>query len=52
MLIGIDASRYGSDQATGVEWYSHHIINALIEQIARDDMNKIVLYSREPISFD
>jgi len=52
MQIGIDASRYALDQATGVEWYSYHIINALIEQIASDDENKLVLYSREPIVFD
>ncbi|MFA6918165.1 MAG: glycosyltransferase family 1 protein [Candidatus Gracilibacteria bacterium] len=52
MQIGIDASRYGSEQATGVEWYSYHIINALIEQVAGDDDHKIVLYSREPLSYD
>ena len=52
MQIGIDASRYALDQATGVEWYSYHIINALIEQVALDDENKMVLYSREPLVFD
>lgn len=50
MKIGIDASRYGSDQATGVEWYSYHIINALIEQSAKYPESKITLYSREPLN--
>lgn len=52
MQIGIDASRYGSEQATGVEWYSRHIINALIEQADKDDGCKITLYSREPLGYD
>jgi len=29
MRIGIDASRANKDQKTGVEWYSHHIIEEL-----------------------
>lgn len=52
MLIGIDASRYSHAQATGVEWYSHHIINGLIEQIDRNEEDKLILYSREPLVFE
>ena len=52
MQIGIDASRYASDQATGVEWYSYHIINALVEQIAKNEDHKLTLYSRQALSYD
>ena len=52
MKIGIDASRYGSEQATGVEWYSYHIINALVEQIAKNEDHELVLYSRQALSYD
>lgn len=47
MKIGIDSSRYGHDQATGVEWYSWHIINNLLKIIGSED--EIFLYSREPL---
>lgn len=50
MKIGIDASRYSHASATGVEWYSWHIINNLIKQADKND--KLVLYSREPILAD
>lgn len=51
MKIGIDASRYAYDQSTGVEWYSWHIINAMIEQIRLSQRSsaknkEIILYSR------
>lgn len=47
MKIGIDASRYMDANATGVEWYSWHIINALIEQLSSTkSRDEIVLYSR------
>lgn len=47
MKIGIDASRYMDVSATGVEWYSWHIINALIEQLSSTkSRDEIVLYSR------
>ena len=49
MLIGIDASRYKHDQATGVEWYSKHIIDSLIKDVLKNDEDKIILYSREPL---
>lgn len=59
MTLGIDASRYSHEQATGVEWYSYHIINALIEQIlkangrsAAKKISKIIFYSKDPIVFD
>lgn len=47
MLIGIDASRYGHEQATGVEWYSRHIIDGILEIVSKDDSDKVVLYSRD-----
>lgn len=51
MEIAIDASRYKADGATGVEWYSWHIINALRKEFAhRKSGDRLVLYSREPFS--
>ncbi|NIA02483.1 MAG: glycosyltransferase [Nitrospirae bacterium] len=46
MKIGIDASRYADNEATGVEWYSYHIINGLIEEAKNHD---ILLYSRKKL---
>lgn len=48
MKIGIDASRYVSETATGVEWYSHHIIDGLIREILNHDNTEAVLYSPTP----
>ena len=48
MKIGIDASRYKSEQATGVEWYSWHIINALLKELKGSE-DKVTLYSRNSI---
>jgi len=45
MVIGIDASRYSHATATGVEWYSHHLLNELIPMLGRDHNSKIRLYS-------
>jgi len=47
MQIGIDASRYRATDATGVEWYSYHIINALIDKVLNLDTNtdNFILYS-------
>ncbi|MBL4694462.1 glycosyltransferase family 4 protein [Candidatus Gracilibacteria bacterium] len=42
MKIAIDASRYGHEEATGVEWYSFHIINELLKLGSEE----ITLYSR------
>ncbi|PIR55201.1 hypothetical protein COU74_02245 [Candidatus Peregrinibacteria bacterium CG10_big_fil_rev_8_21_14_0_10_36_19] len=50
MKIGIDASRYGHDQATGVEWYSKHIIDGLVK--IADKKDKIVLYSKDKIKIE
>jgi glycosyltransferase involved in cell wall biosynthesis len=52
MKIGIDASRYGHSEATGVEWYSFYIINNLIELIAGRKNDELVLYSKHHINFD
>lgn len=49
MKIGIDASRYKHAEATGVEWYSWHIINGLAEIIAGNGEDELVLYSKEKI---
>lgn len=46
MKIGIDASRYSHESATGVECYSFHIINGLLEQAKEDE---IVLYARSKL---
>lgn len=47
MKIGIDASRFSDKEATGVEWYSHHIIQALLKILSEGD--EVVLYNRSPI---
>lgn len=47
MIIGIDASRYSHESATGVEWYSWHIINALKGLVSEKD--ELVFYSRGKI---
>lgn len=44
MKIGIDASRYVDEKATGVEWYSWHIIRDLLEVAGKSD--EVVLYCR------
>lgn len=49
MKIGIDASRYRNTDATGVEWYSFHIINSLLKVLPVED--KATLYSQSPIVF-
>ncbi len=49
MKIGIDASRYKHAEATGVEWYSWHIINGLIEEMADSKDDELVLYSKGPL---
>ncbi|MBP7670806.1 glycosyltransferase family 4 protein [Candidatus Gracilibacteria bacterium] len=47
MKIGIDASRFGGEEATGVEWYSHHIITELVKILPAT--YEVVLYTRSPI---
>ncbi|MBT3865360.1 glycosyltransferase family 4 protein [Candidatus Peregrinibacteria bacterium] len=45
MKIGIDASRYRHDTATGVEWYSYHITNGIIGEALKRELNEVVLYA-------
>ncbi len=46
MIIGIDASRYGHTEATGVEWYSYYLLNELIPLLGREHHAEIRLYGR------
>lgn len=50
MKIGIDASRYKHETATGVEWYSHHIINGLLSEALKSEEAEVVLYSPNEIN--
>lgn len=52
MKIGIDASRYRIDTPTGVEWYSYHLLNALIPVLGRDHAQEIRLYTQKPTIFE
>lgn len=45
MKIGIDASRYSHETATGVEWYSYHIINGILNEVLKYEDAEAVLYS-------
>lgn len=47
MVIGIDASRYGEPEATGVEHYSRQIIDGIIGQVKKNSKLKLVLYSKK-----
>ncbi|MDX9971145.1 MAG: glycosyltransferase family 1 protein [Candidatus Gracilibacteria bacterium] len=49
MKIAIDASRYGHKSATGVEWYSFHIINHLIQE---NKEHEFLLYCRDKIDIE
>lgn len=44
MIIGIDASRYNPESATGVEWYSYHLLNELLPVLGREHNNEVRLY--------
>lgn len=48
MIIGIDASRYGHEKSTGVEWYSFNIVNEILE-LEDGGEDEIRLYSREKL---
>jgi glycosyltransferase involved in cell wall biosynthesis len=50
MVLGIDASRYQNDEATGVEWYSFHLLNELIPLLGREHNVSVKLFS--PKDFD
>lgn len=45
MVVGIDASRYGHPEATGVEWYSFHLLNELMPMLGREHNTEIRLYA-------
>jgi glycosyltransferase involved in cell wall biosynthesis len=45
MIIGIDASRYGHPESTGVEWYSYHLLNELIPLLGREHNTEFRLYA-------
>jgi len=49
MNIGIDASRYKHVEPTGVEFYSHFIINGILERTVNDKKKSAILYSSSPI---
>lgn len=49
--IGIDAMRYNSQEPTGVEWYSYHLLNHLIPLLGRDHNNQVFLYSKPKTEF-
>lgn len=51
MIIGIDASRYGHEQATGVEWYCFHLFNELIPMLGREHNSEVRLYSPQKQQF-
>ncbi len=50
MVVGIDASRYGHPEATGVEWYSYHLLNELIPLLGREHNTEVRLYSPSDFS--
>jgi len=45
MIVGIDASRYSHKEATGVEWYSFHLLNELIPLLGREHNTEVRLYA-------
>ena len=49
MVLGIDASRYGHNESTGVEWYSYYLFNELIPLLGREHNTSVRLYS--PVDF-
>lgn len=46
MIIGIDASRANVREKTGTEWYSWHLIRAMVPKLGQ---HTIRLYVREPL---
>jgi hypothetical protein len=50
MKIGIDASRYTINEPTGVEWYCHHLLNALIPILGRDHHLDVTLYAQKKLA--
>lgn len=52
MKVGIDVSRYGHSEATGVEWYSYHLLNEMMPLLGRDHQYEFQLYSPTAVKFD
>lgn len=52
LRIGIDASRYHHPEATGVEWYSYHLLNELIPLLGRDHHHEVRLYAPTDFSLE
>lgn len=52
MVVGIDASRYGRSKATGVEWYSYHLLNELIPLLGREHNAEFRLYAPEDFTIN
>lgn len=50
MHIGIDASRANTQERTGTEWYSYHVIQELKKIIPSE--HRVTLYSKEPLQGD
>lgn len=51
-VVGIDASRYGHNKATGVEWYSYHLLNELIPLLGREHNADVRLYAPADFTID
>lgn len=51
MKIGIDASRYGHLESTGVELYGKHLIDGLVASLSEKDDVRLVLYGRQKNAF-
>jgi glycosyltransferase involved in cell wall biosynthesis len=49
MIIGIDCSRYYKATPTGVELYTNHITNGIIEHANKFKTHKIILYTQNQI---
>jgi len=48
MILGIEASRANRPQKTGVEWYAHHLIQAL-KKLPESAAHSWLLYSNTPL---
>ncbi len=51
MVIGIDASRYGHPESTGVEWYCYNLLNEMIPLLGREHNIEFRLYSPKPVDY-
>lgn len=48
MILGIDCSRYGLQQPTGVEVVTNHVVEGLIPQLDRLGYDEVRLYVKNP----